>query len=240
MTVAVLEKPSRKTTVLEVQNGLPPLQPGDRLSRAEFERRYAAHPEIAKAELIEGVVYMPSPARYVQHSAPHFAVIGWLFAYCASTPGVDGGDNSTLRLDLENEPQPDVLLRLSPQLGGRSFVAADGYLEGVPELIVEIAASTASYDMNQKRQVYARNGVPEYLVYLSYDKRIVWYVLGDEGYTELLPGDDGILASEIFPGLWLDPQALLRGDMAGVLAALQRGLASPEHKAFVERLTPTS
>lgn len=240
MTVAVLEKPSRKTTVLEVQNGLPPLQPGDRLSRAEFERRYAAHPEIAKAELIEGVVYMPSPARYVQHSAPHFVTITWLGVYASATPGVDGGDNSTLRLDLENEPQPDVLLRLSPQLGGRSFVATDGYLEGVPELIVEIAASTASYDMNQKRHVYARSGVPEYLVYLSYDKRIVWYVLGDEGYTELLPGDDGILASEIFPGLWLDPHALLGGDMAGVLVALQRGLASPEHKAFVERLSPTS
>lgn len=181
---------------------------------------------------------MPSPARYVQHSAPHFAVIGWLFAYCAATPGVDGGDNSTLRLDMENEPQPDVLLRLSPQLGGRSFVAADGYLEGVPELIVEIAASTASYDMNQKRHVYARNGVPEYLVYLSYEQRVVWYVLREEGYAPLAPGDDGILRSEIFPGLWLDPQALLDGNLAAVLATLQQGLASPEHKAFLTRLAP--
>lgn len=237
MTVALLEKPSRKTTAFEVQNGLPPLQPGDRLTRAQFERRYAAHPEIAKAELIEGVVYMPSPARYVQHSSPHFDLITWLGNYRIATSGVDGGDNATLRLDLENEPQPDILLRLSSKLGGRSFVAADGYLEGVPELIVEISASTASYDMNQKRHVYARNGVPEYIVYLSYDKKIVWYVLGDEGYTELPPGDDAILRSRIFPGLWLDPQALLAGNLAQVLAVLQQGLASPEHSAFVEGLT---
>lgn len=240
MTVALLEKPSRKTIVPEVQNGLPPLQAGDRLTRAEFERRYAAHPEIAKAELIEGIVYMPSPARYVQHSSPHFDVITWLGTYRIATSGVDGGDNSTLRLDLVNEPQPDVLLRLSSKLGGRSFIAADGYLEGVPELIVEISASTASYDMNQKYHVYARNRVPEYIVYLSYDQRIVWYVLGDEGYTELRPGDDGILRSEIFPGLWLDPQALLAGEMRRVLAVLQQGLASPEHRAFVKLLTSNS
>lgn len=240
MTVALLEKQNRQTTAPEVQNGLPPLQPGDQLTRAEFERRYAAHPEIAKAELIEGVVYMPSPARYVQHSAPHFLTITWLGVYTSVTPGVDGGDNSTLRLDLENEPQPDVLLRLSPELGGRSWVAADGYLEGVPELIVEIAASTASYDMNQKRHVYARNGVPEYLVYLSYEQRVVWYALGEEGYVQLSPDDDGILRSEVFPGLWLDPQSLLAGEMAQVLAVLQQGLASPEHRAFVNRLAPNS
>jgi len=237
MTVAVLEKPSRTIAATKMKNGIPPLQPGDRLSRVEFERRYAAHPEIAKAELIEGIVYMPSPARYVQHGSPHFDVITWLGIYRISTSGVDGGDNSTLRLDLENEPQPDVLLRLLPALGGRSFVAEDGYLEGVPELIVEISASTASYDMNQKRHVYARNGVPEYLVYLSYEQRIVWYLLGDEGYAELAPDDDGILRSHIFPGLWLDPQALLTGNMAQVLAVLQEGLASPEHRAFVQRLT---
>lgn len=240
MSVALLDKPTRTTAGPERQTGLPPLQPGDRLTRAEFERRYAAHPEIAKAELIEGVVYMPSPVRHILHGAPQLLVAGWIAVYLASTPGVDGGDNSTLRLDLENEPQPDVLLRLSSKLGGRSQVAADGYLEGAPELIVEISASTASYDMNQKRHVYARNGVPEYLVYLSYDRHIVWHVLGDEGYRELAPDDDGILCSQVFPGLWLDPQALLNGDMAQVLAVLQRGIASPEHRAFIERLTPAS
>ncbi len=210
------------------------------MTRAEFERRYAAHPEIAKAELIEGIVYMPSPVRHTLHGTPQLLLAGWAAVYLASTPGVDGGDNSTLRLDLENEPQPDVLLRLSPKLGGRSFVAQDGYLEGVPELIVEISASTASYDMNQKRHVYARNGVPEYIVYLSYDRRVVWYVLGDEGYTELPAGEDGILRSSIFSGLWLDPQALLNNDMARVLAVLQEGLASPEHQTFVERLAQSA
>ena len=123
MTVALPRQAERKPVAVESQNGIPPLQPGDRLSQAEFERRYAAHPEIAKAELIEGIVYIPSPARYVQHSSPHFNAITWLGYYRTMTSGIDGGDNSTLRLDLENEPQPDVLRRLSPALGGRSCVA---------------------------------------------------------------------------------------------------------------------
>lgn len=240
MSVAVLEKPNSTIAPAQMNNGVPPLQPGDRLSRAEFERRYAAHPEIAKAELIEGIVYMPSPVRHALHGTPQLLLAGWAAVYLASTPGVDGGDNSTLRLDLENEPQPDVLLRLAPEKGGRSVVAADGYLEGVPELIVEISASTASYDMNQKRHVYARNGVPEYLVYLSYEQRIVWYALGEEGYVELVPDDSGILRSRIFPGLWLDPQALLNGDMAQVLAVLQQGIGSQEHQDFVARLSPNA
>ncbi|NOZ72489.1 MAG: Uma2 family endonuclease, partial [Chloroflexi bacterium] len=122
----------------------PPLSPGDQLTRAEFERRYRAHPEIKKAELIEGVVYMPSPIRFFSHSQPHGHMMGWLTLYCAHTPGVMVGDNASVRLDYENEVQPDALLRLDEALGGKSRVTEDDYLAGPPELVMEIAASSAA------------------------------------------------------------------------------------------------
>jgi len=213
-----------------------PLNSGDRLSRAEFERRYEAHPEIRKAELIEGVVYVTSPVRYKKHADPHFDIITWLGAYRAATPGVKGGDNATLRLDLENETQPDAMLRLEAALGGRSVITKDDYLEGAPELIVEVAASSASYDLYDKRRAYARNGVPEYLVLQTYEKQVGWFILRESGYESLPSDEKGVLRSEIFPGLWLQPAALWSGNPAAMLAVLQEGLASPEHTAFVEQL----
>jgi hypothetical protein len=101
-------------------SGLPPLAAGDRLGRAEFERRYLAHPEIRKAELVEGVVYVPSLVHYAQHGQPHFNIVTWLGVYHAGLAGVSAGDNVTVRLDFENEVQPDALLRLEPAHGGRS------------------------------------------------------------------------------------------------------------------------
>ena len=157
--------------------------------------------------------------------------------YSAATPGVEGGDNATLRLDFENEPQPDALLRLPPEYGGSSQVGEDGYLEGTPELILEVSASSASYDLNQKKRVYARNGVPEYIVYLAYEQRVVWHVLRAGVYEEQQPDEGGVLKSERFPGLWLLPDALLAGDLSRVLETLQQGLASPEHKTFCAALT---
>ena len=236
MAVSTVE---RSTTAPAGENRAPaqPLNNGDRLTRAEFERIYAAHPEIKKAELIEGVVFMPSPARYREHGKPHFHSISWLGVYSAATPGVEGGDNATLRLDFENEPQPDVLLRLPPELGGSSRIGEDGYLEGTPELIVEVSASSASYDLNQKKRVYARNGVPEYIVYLAYEQRVVWHVLRAGVYEEQQADEVGVLKSERFPGLWLQPDALLAGELSRVLETLQQGLASPEHKTFCAALT---
>ena len=214
----------------------PPLFAGDRLSRAEFERRYHAHPELKKAELIEGIVYMPSPVKYKRHGSPHLYLNTWSGVYLAATPGVDGGDNATVRLDNQNEPQPDLLLRFDRALGGRSFVAQDDYLEGAPELVVEIAGTSASYDMHDKKRVYARNGVREYLVALTYEQKVCWFILREGEYEELQPGADGILRSEVFPGLWLQPNALWQNDLAGLLTVLQQGLAAPEHAAFVESL----
>jgi Uma2 family endonuclease len=215
---------------------VPPLHAGDHLPRAEFERRYHAHPQIKKAELIEGVVYMPSPNRFEQHAEPHLWITTWLGVYLAATPGVRGGDNSTVRLDFENEVQPDGLLRLEPELGGRCRLTEDDYLEGPPELIVEIAASSAAYDLYEKRRVYARNGVPEYLVMQMYEQRIDWFVLRAGVYESLQPAEQGMLRSEVFSGLWLSSAAFRAGDLAALLAGLQEGLASPEHAAFAEQL----
>ena len=139
---------------------IPELQAGDHLTRIEFERRYAAMPKVKKAELIEGVVYMPSPVSHQEHGGPHFNVVSWLGLYCSGTPAVEGGDNSTVRLDLENEPQPDVFLRIRPKFGGQSR-DEDTYVAGPPELIAEVSASSASYDLHEKLRAYQRNGVRE-------------------------------------------------------------------------------
>lgn len=215
---------------------LPPLESGDRLTRAEFERRYHLHPEIKKAELIEGEVYVASPVHVKKHGDPHFNLITWIGVYSASIPGVIGSDNATVRLDLENEPQPDILLRLLPEFGGKSYVTADDYLEGAPELIVEVAASSASYDMNKKKRMYARNGVREYIVAQAYEQQVDWFVLRADGYAALLPDGNGVMRSEVFPGLWLPVDAVWQGNLSKMLTVLQEGLASAEHAEFIKAL----
>jgi Uma2 family endonuclease len=238
---AVLDPPRQKTAKTATKPAAahdtrPPLNPGDRLTRAEFERRYQAYPEIKKAELIEGVVYMPSPIRHQQHGRPHAHMMIWLGHYLVNTPGIDISDNATVRLDLENEPQPDALLRLPEKRDGRSRVGDDDYLEGPPELIVEIAASSAAYDLHDKKRVYARSGVQEYLVVQMYEQQIDWFALQEGVYKPLLADDQGIIRSKQFPGLWLDTDAFWHNDVAKMLATLQEGLASKAHKTFVKQL----
>ena len=218
--------------VLEV----PPLQSGDRLSRTEFERRYRAYPEIKKAELVAGVVYVASPVRYRQHGRPHASILTWLGMYVAATPGCDFSDNATLLLANDNEVQPDALLRLAPAHGGASRVTDDDYLYGPPELVIEVAASSAAYDLHDKRQMYAQNGVPEYLVIQMYEQRVDWFTLQAGAYVPLDADAQGIVRSRVFPGLWLQPAALWSGDLAGLLAVGQQGIAADEHVAFVAQL----
>jgi Uma2 family endonuclease len=225
-----------KTLTIEI----PPLTSGDRLTRREFERRYEAMPANFKAELIEGVVYVASPVRYASHGAPHLHIATWLGVYCAATPGVSVADNATVRLDPFNEVQPDAFLRLEPEAGGRSRIAPDDYIEGAPELIVEVAASSAAFDLREKKTIYLRNGVREYLVWQIYEQRLDWFYLHDDEYEPLSPDAENILHSRIFPGLHLDTSALLAGDLAGVLATLQVGLQLPEHTAFVTNLRSSS
>jgi len=213
-----------------------PLQNGDRLSDAEFQRRYDAMPVSTKAELVDGTVYMPPPVFEDSHGGPHADVMAWLGCYRAATPGVRSADNTSLRLDLGNLPQPDAYLRILPTHGGKTRTNQQGYIVGAPELIVEIAASSANYDLHAKLTAYQRNGVREYVVWRTYDAQIDFFVLRGGRYQRLRQGRDGIYRSRVLPGLWLNATALLRGDMATVLSVVQQGTASPEHIAFVGRL----
>ncbi|MBW4568582.1 MAG: Uma2 family endonuclease [Tolypothrix carrinoi HA7290-LM1] len=221
-------------------NKIPPLESGDRLSRHEFERRYTAMPHLKKAELIEGVVYVSSPLRFKSHGQPHGDLIIWLGTYKVSTPGVELGDNATVRLDLDNEPQPDVLLLIDERLGGQAKISEDDYIEGAPELVAEVAASSASNDLYDKKRAYRRNGVQEYIVWQILENKVDWFSLQNDEYVTLEADANGVIKSRIFPGLWLDMTALLTGEMTKVLAVLQAGLNSTEHQAFVERLSRQS
>ena len=151
-------------------------------------------------------------------------------------PGVEGGDNSTVLLDLDNAPQPDALLFIQPEHGGQVKINEDGYIEGAPDLVAEVAASSASYDLHDKLNAYRRNGVREYVVHRVLDGQVDWFVLKEGRFEALAASPDGLLRSTIFPGLWLDPAALVRGDLATVLAVVQQGLSSPEHAEFAAAL----
>ena len=218
---------------------IPLLQAGDHLSRAEFERRYAAMPGVKKAELIEGIVYMPSPV-YIHHGEPHANVMGWLFGYKLATPGVRLADNTSVRLDFDNEVQPDAILFRDAGHGGQCRVSVEGFIVGSPELVIEVASSTVSFDMNTKLRVYRRNGVPEYLVLLAQEERAVWHVLTEGEYRVMEPDEQGTLRSQVFPGLWLHPEHFWAGNLPGLMTVLHAGLASPEHAAFVAELAATS
>jgi len=220
------------TDIQPTKKAIPLLEAGDRLSQSEFLRRYNAMPKCEHAELVEGVVYMASPVAAETHGEPHFSLIGWLFQYRARTPAVYGGDNSTLLLDVDNAPQPDAYLRLGTERSGQSRIE-DGYVVGAPELVAEVSASTASYDLHDKLHAYRRNGVCEYLVWRTWDQEVDWFLLQD-GVFQPQQSDKGIYRSQSFPGLWLDTRALLANDMASVLDCLQQGMESSDYKVFAE------
>ncbi len=203
----------------ETPRRVPPLESGDRLTSVEFERRYALHPEVRRAELIEGVVHVASPMHHDHHGGPQRIVSTWMGVYQASHPGVDGGDGSTTRLDADNNVQPDAFLRYRD---GTSRVTEDDYIDGPPELVFEIAASSASIDLGAKKHAYQRSGVREYVVWQLYEERIDWFALQDGEYVTLAPDATGIVESRSFPGLRLDVAALLLRDLGAVLGAQQR------------------
>ena len=178
---------------------------------------------------------MGSPLRINKHGEPHADIMGWLTVYKAFTPNVQTGDNATVRLDPENEPQPDALLRI--EKGGQSIISEDGYVEGAPELIVEIAASTVSIDLHDKLKAYRRNQVQEYVVWRVDDNEIDWFRLKDEKYIKLQADENGIIKSEIYPGLWLDVTALLKGDLVKVLDVLKQGIDTPAHTNFCQKIS---
>ncbi len=215
---------------------IPQLEPGDRLTRDEFERRYAAMPNLKKAELIEGVVYMPAAVRFFRHGRPHNYLSHWVASYVEETPGVDCASDSSARLDLDNMPQPDAMLLILPECGGQCQISDDDYVENSPELVGEVSASTVSFDLHTKLNVYRRNGVREYIVWRVLDRQIDWFVLRSGEFVRLEPDQAGVYKSEVFPGLWLRAAALIAGSLKKVGQTLRQGIATPEHAAFVQRL----
>jgi Uma2 family endonuclease len=215
------------------------LEHGMHLSDEEFLQRYEALPGVKKAELIEGVVYMPSPVRHSTHGLPHAQVMGWLVNYWASTPGIEVSDNVTLRLAAGVIPQPDAVVRIAAMDLGTSTLDENGYLRGAPELIVEIAGSSAAYDLHEKLAVYQSHGVQEYIVWQVHEQEIIWLHLENGAYRPLPVDEDGLIRSQVFPGLWLAVDAMLTGDLSTVLAAVQEGLRSAEHARFVQQLDRT-
>jgi Uma2 family endonuclease len=215
---------------------VPPLRNGDCLTRAEFERRYSAMPEVKKAELIEGIVYMPSPVSFLDHAEPHAVAIGWLTFYRMITPGIRIGDNGTVRLDNDNEPQPDVFAIIPVGAGGQATIGPDKYVEGAPELVMEIAASSVSIDMHKKLNAYRRNGVKEYVVWLVEDQEILWLALRDGEYVPLVPDTDGLFHSEVLPGLVMDPAAILLGNLKKLNDDHVKQAGTETHSAFLQTL----
>jgi Uma2 family endonuclease len=198
----------------------PVLENGDRLTRDEFNQRYQLRPDIRKAELVLGVVHVASPTRLGAHADPHSLVALWLRAYEATTPGVRVGIEGTVYLDDDGEVQPDGFMFWFPPHASRARQTADDYVEGAPDLVVEIAASSASYDLHDKKDAYRRAGVSEYMPWRVLDGAIDWFRLQDGEYLRVEPDTDGMIESAVFPGLRLDVATMLAGDTTGVLAAL--------------------
>jgi Uma2 family endonuclease len=216
---------------------IPPLENGDHLTVEEFERRYENMPELKKAELIHGVVYMGSPVTLRYHGAPNSSMNAWLAVYSAYTPGTQAGGNATMKVAAgKSQPQPDDLLRILPECGGQSGNDAKGYLVGAAEFAAETASSSASYDLHDKLEAYQENGVLEYVVWRVRDEAIDWFILKRGKYQRLPLSKDGLYKSKVFPGLWLDPKAMIAGNLAKVIEVVQKGIASPAHRRFVARL----
>jgi Uma2 family endonuclease len=229
----IIDRPTLRTPLRPV---VPPLRNGDNLTREEFIRRYEAMPGGVKAELIDGVVYMAPPVSHSFHSNPHYNLIALLGTYSIATPGVIGGDNGSLFLDVNNMPQPDIYLMIAPGSGGSAKISDDGYVVGAPELIIEISNTSADFDLHQKMDVYRRNGVGEYLVWRTFDSALDYFVAEDGTFRQQNPGSDGLFRSNLFPGLWLNGSAILAGNLLTAAADIRRGIESPEHTAFVEDL----
>jgi len=239
-----LATPPISTPQQEPQAGqlrVPPLENGDHLSQPEFHRRYLEMPEVKKAELIEGIVYMPSPVS-LNHLSPHYKLITLLGAYSLTIPQLISGDNGTVILDNKNEVQPDIMLAISESAGGSSKIVtrtennqAMQYLVGAPEFVAEIAASSVSIDLHTKREVYERIGVRNYLVWLTQDNAMRLMSLTNGQLIEV-QHDEPVLSIESMPGLRINRAAILKGDLAAAMKTVTDAAASEEAVAFRKRL----
>jgi Uma2 family endonuclease len=214
---------------------IPPLENGDRLDQKTFHERYEAMPSDVRAELIGGIVYMASPQKK-RHARSQATLVWWLGEYETATAGTEVLVNSTDILGPESEPEPDACLLILPEHGGQTWEDSDGYLNGAPELNAEVSWATESIDLHRKKSDYEKAGVREYIVAALRQQQVFWFVRRRGKFRDLASGTDGLIRSEVFPGLWLDPDALLRRDRKRLQAVLRQGLASPKHAAFVAKL----
>jgi hypothetical protein len=214
---------------------LAPLVEGQRLDQPTFHERYEAMPPRTRAELIGGVVSMPSPARD-PHGHFVYVLTTWLGHYSRGLAGLRGGCDATTILGEHSEVQPDVQLRVLPEYGGQTRLNAAGYIVGAPELAVEVAHASRTTDLGPKLAEYERAGVREYLVVALGPEGVHWFGRRDGRLVATAAGADGLFRSAAFPGLWLDPAALFSDDLDRLLAALDRGRATPEHAAFAAAL----
>ncbi len=219
-----------------IDRTIPPLENGDHLTRAEFERRWENMPDLKKAELINGMVFMPPPVSAAEHGIPHSRLNFWLMYYQTATPGVVVADNSMFQMADGDDSQPDAMMFILPEHGGGARFVGKGYVAGMPELVAEVAASSVSYDLNLKLAAYQRNRVREYVAWRTLEEGVDWFVLRRGRYVKKRPDRAAVYRSGIFPGLWLDAGALMRGDVGSVVRTLQLGLATAEHARFVDRL----
>jgi Uma2 family endonuclease len=210
-----------------------PLVAGQRLTQAEFHRRYELCPPGQKWELVGGIVYMTSPLRY-PHGRCDQVLSYVLGVYENATPGVEVTGNTTTILGEESEPQPDLLVRIVEECGGQSRINERSYLEGAPELVAEISHSSRVLDLKHKRRDYQRSGVVEYLVVDIEDEELYWFHFPSG--QEIRPNRRGVLQSRVLPGLWIHAEALLALDSPRIQAVAEKGLASRAHAAFVKRL----
>lgn len=229
------ERITRKWTPSEM-NAVFELENGSRMDQKTFHALYLKTPEDFKAELIGGTVYIMSSPVSSRHGRPHARIIHWLSLYSDETPGTEVLDNTTNILGDESEPQPDAFLYITPEYGGQSTIDDEGYVNGPVELVVEVANTTRAIDLGSKKRDYELAGVREYVVVLAQEDRVVWFVRGDHGFVESGAGGNGVFRSTVFPGLWLDPRGLFAENTRQLTAAVKKGLASPEHAAFVAEL----
>ncbi len=194
-----------------------PIENGAVMSGEEFLLLYEAATELEHVELIEGIIYMPSPVSVPSHGQKQLLMLEWLATYAALHSGVEASGPGTVVLDSKNVLEPDgMLFRMSDN----RFTEAE-YLAGAPELAVEIANSSASRDLHQKKEAYRRNGVREYIVWRVREEAIDWFELVEGEYVLQAPGLDGVVESVVFPGLRLNVDAMLGMDRKKVLAAVR-------------------
>ena len=218
------------------------LRDGERIPPDEFRRRCGVLEAVGvdfRVEYVNGVVRMMPPPNFAGHTHPIRVMQGLLSAYTRQTPGVIDYTESGVTLPVEEtsaDVSPDLCLVVQPGRGGQMSVDDAGYFVGPPELVVEVANSSLSYDLGEKRDLYEAAGVQEYLVHATRERRLLMMRRDGDRFRTVMPDADGVLASRIFPGLVFDTAAIIADDIAAAEATLDRVMQSPEVAAAHQNL----